>query len=101
LNENAVVRELCSDQFHEQRNAQRSDAGWVLPRDRLHGRVVDRRSVVEMAPHIIAIRRSTDERRTQTRVASKRVRVLLALRVRADPLRHRSRPWTTIFVADA
>jgi hypothetical protein len=31
-------------------NAQRSAAGWVTTRDRLHGRVVDRRSVVEMAP---------------------------------------------------
>src|SRR5438128_4973381 len=31
-------------------NAQRSAAGWVTARDRLHGRVVDRRSVVEMAP---------------------------------------------------
>ena len=31
-------------------NAQRSAAGWVRARDRLHGRVVDRRPVVEMAP---------------------------------------------------
>jgi len=31
-------------------NAQRSNVGWVTPRDRLHGRVVDRRPVVEMAP---------------------------------------------------
>jgi hypothetical protein len=34
-------------------NAQRSDAGWVTARDRLHGRVVDRRPVVEMAPPYI------------------------------------------------
>jgi len=67
---------------HEQRNAQRSDAGWVLPRDRLHGRVVGRRSVVEMARTVIVIRRSTDERRTQTRGASKRVRGLQELRIR-------------------
>jgi len=31
-------------------NAQRSTAGWVTARDGLHGRVVDRRWVVEMAP---------------------------------------------------
>ena len=31
-------------------NAQRSAAGWVTARDRLHGRVVDRRPIVEMAP---------------------------------------------------
>jgi hypothetical protein len=31
-------------------NAQRSDAGWVTARDKLHGRVVDRQPVVEMAP---------------------------------------------------
>jgi len=37
---------------HEQRNAQRSDAGWVTSRDRLHGRVVARRWVVEMAPSV-------------------------------------------------
>ena len=37
---------------HEQRNAQRSDAGWVTSRDRLHGRLVARRWVVEMAPGV-------------------------------------------------
>jgi hypothetical protein len=38
--------------------------------------VVGRRSVVGMAPTIIVIRWSTDEGRTQTRVASARVGVL-------------------------
>jgi len=32
---------------------QRSDAGWVTARDKLHGRVVDRRRVVEMSPPYI------------------------------------------------
>jgi len=36
----------------EDANAQRSDAGWVTSRDRLHGRVVARRWVVEMAPSV-------------------------------------------------
>jgi hypothetical protein len=48
-------------------NAQRSDAGWVTSGDRLHGRVVDRRRIVEMARAVIAIRRSTDGARAQTR----------------------------------
>src|SRR3954466_8027786 len=64
-------------------NAQRSGAGWVSARDRLHGRVVGRRSVVEMAPEIIAIRWLTDEGGAQPRVASKRVGDLPRLRVRA------------------
>jgi hypothetical protein len=34
----------------ERANAPRSAVGWVTARDRLHGRVVDRRRVVEMAP---------------------------------------------------
>jgi hypothetical protein len=57
-------------------NALRSAAGWATTRDRFPGRVVDRRPVVGMAPAIIAIRWSTDERRAQTRGASARVRVL-------------------------
>jgi len=48
----------------------------------LHGRVVGRRSVVEMARTVIVIRWSTDERGPQTRVASKRVRVLQERRIR-------------------
>ena len=46
-----------------------SQAGWI-----------GRRPVVGMAPPVIAIRWSTDERRTQTRGASKRVRGLKELR---------------------
>jgi len=38
-------------------NAQRSDAGWAPSGDKLHGRVVDRRWVVEMARTVIVIRR--------------------------------------------
>src|SRR5512144_2164776 len=57
-------------------NAQRSGAGWVSARDKLHGRVVERRWVVEMARTVIVIRRSTDECGAQPRVASERVRVL-------------------------
>jgi len=57
-------------------NAQRSDDGLGLERDKLHGRLVDRRSVVEMAPSVVMIRPSTDERGAQTRVASARVGVL-------------------------
>ena len=37
----------------EDGNAQRSDAGWVTARDTLHGRAVDRRRGVEMAPPYI------------------------------------------------
>jgi len=37
----------------EDGNAQRSDAVWVTARDKLHGRAVDRRRVVEMAPPYI------------------------------------------------
>jgi hypothetical protein len=37
-------------------NAKRSGAGWVSRGDRLHGRVVERRWVVEMARKVIAIR---------------------------------------------
>ncbi len=40
-------------------NAQRSGAGWAEARDKLHGRVVGRRPVVEMARPVIAIRWST------------------------------------------
>src|SRR3954466_12532545 len=68
-------------------NAQRSGAGWVSSRDKLHGRVVRRPSVVEMALPVITIRWSTDERGAQTRVASKRVRVLRELRNESEPLR--------------
>ena len=57
-------------------NAPRSEAGWVSARDKLHGRVVERRRVVEMALTVIVIRWSTDERGAQPRLASKRVRVL-------------------------
>jgi len=57
-------------------NAPRSDAGWVSARDKLHGRVVVRQPVVEMALPVIAIRWLTDERGAQPRVASKRVRGL-------------------------
>src|SRR5512140_120613 len=57
-------------------NASRSEVGWVSLRDKLHGRVVERRRVVEMAPPIIVIRWSTDEQRTLPRLASKRVRGL-------------------------
>jgi hypothetical protein len=42
----------------------------------LHGRVVGRRPVVEMARPVIVIRRLTDDRGAQTRVASKRARDL-------------------------
>ena len=49
-------------------------------RDKLHGRVVGRRWVVEMALPVIAIRWSTDEHGAQPRLASKRVRVLPKLR---------------------
>src|SRR5512140_657247 len=64
-------------------NAPRSEAGWVSPRDKLHGRVVERRRVVEMALPIIVIRRLTDERGAQPRVASKRVRGLPKLQAGA------------------
>ena len=53
-------------------------------RSQVHGRVVMRRSVVEMARTVIVIRWSTDEHGPQTRVASKRVRVLQERRVRSD-----------------
>jgi len=81
-------------------NAQRSGAGWVSARDKLHGRVVERRWVVEMARTVIVIRRCTDECGAQPRVASARVRVHRELRrARAqDPC------WaarTFIFVADS
>src|SRR5437868_5136020 len=56
--------------------------GWVSVRDKLHGRVVEHRRVVEMAPPIIVIRRLTDEHGAQPRLASKRVRVLPKLRIR-------------------
>ena len=55
-------------------NAQRSGAGWVSPRDKLHGRVVERRRVVEMARTIIAIRRLTDEVTTLEGLAHGRLR---------------------------
>jgi len=59
-----------------------------------------RRSVVEMARTMGRNTVSTDERRTQTAIASARVRVLQELLFRADPLRHgRWRTRTTIFVA--
>jgi hypothetical protein len=57
-------------------NAPRSEAGWVSARDKLHGRAVERRRVVEMALPVIVIRWSTDERGAQPRLASKRVRGL-------------------------
>ena len=60
----------------EDGNAPRSEAGWVSLRDKLHGRVEERRRVVEMALTVIVIRRSTDEQRTLPRLASKRVRDL-------------------------
>jgi hypothetical protein len=52
-----------------------SQAGWI-----------ERRPVVEMAPPVIVIRRLTDERRTQTRVASARVRGLRQPANRPEPL---------------
>src|SRR3954469_3751855 len=64
-------------------NAPRSEAGWVSVRDKLHGRVVEHRWVVEMAPPIIMIRRLTDEHGAQPRLASKRVRGLQKLRIGA------------------
>ncbi len=57
-----------------QRAAQRCGLG--SGRDKLHGRVVQGRPVVEMARTVIVIRRSTDETRAQTRAASARVCVL-------------------------
>jgi hypothetical protein len=45
-----VLHALPSGHHRDDVNAQRSGAGWVTPRDKLHGRVVDRRPVVEMAP---------------------------------------------------
>jgi hypothetical protein len=61
------LRDAASDRV---RASTRSAAirGLGTSGDRLHGRVVDRRRVVEMAPRIIAIRWSTDGARTQTRV---------------------------------
>ena len=63
-------------------NAQRSGAGWVTARDRLHGRVVDRRRVVEMAPSHIQDSAVNGRGPDPARGASARVRVLLELTAR-------------------
>ena len=52
LDENAAAYEPSSYLPREDGNAPRSDAGWVTSRDRLHGRVVARRWIVEMAPPV-------------------------------------------------
>jgi len=70
----------------------------------LHGRVVGRRSVVEMAPPVIAIRRSTDRlrgRRPATPLilvgletpTSGTVEIVLALGCGALCLRHPAASW--------
>src|SRR3954468_15263384 len=65
---------------HAQRNAQRSDAGWVRREiNCAAGWSCAGRSWRWHGPWI-AIRSSTDERRAQTRGASKRVRGLQELR---------------------
>jgi hypothetical protein len=56
-------------------------SGWPANGDKLHGRVVARRRVVEMAPPLSTIRRLTDGVRRPARVASERVRILLDLRI--------------------
>jgi hypothetical protein len=58
-------------------NARRSTAGLGPEGDKLHGRVVGRRSVVEMAPSVAVIRWLTDDRGAQSRGASARVGVLV------------------------
>jgi hypothetical protein len=54
-------------------NAKRGDAGWLSPEDKLHGRVVVRRWVVEMARTLSAIRRSTDRGRSLARARARSV----------------------------
>jgi len=63
-------------------NAQRSAAGWVRARDRLHGRVVERRPVVEMAPPSMLDSVVNGRAPDPARGASARVRVLRELTAR-------------------
>jgi len=75
----------------EDGNAQRSAAGWVTARDRLHGRVVDRRWVVEMAPPYILDSvvngRATDPDPRRQRACSRSARAPLPIK----PLRRVTR----------
>src|SRR4051812_44178095 len=100
LNENAAAREPFSNVFRGDGNATRSDAGWV--RREIHctaGWSCAGGSWRWHGPWV-AIRPSTDERRAQTRGASKRVRGLLRV---APPRRSSAiREWGTrasIFIA--
>src|SRR5512147_59826 len=75
---------------HEPRNAPRSDAtGSRCEIDCTAGWSCAGRSWRWHGPWV-AIRWSTDERRTQTAIASARVRGLLEAAPRAEPLRHGS-----------
>jgi hypothetical protein len=93
-------REPSSDRAHEPRNAPRRDAaGSRREIDCTAGWSRVGRSWRWHGPWV-AIRWSTDERRTQTAIASARVRGLLELCRRADPSAARAwRTRTTIFVA--
>jgi hypothetical protein len=55
---------------------QRSGAGWVLREINSQAGWIVRQPVVGMAPPLIVIRRSTDDRRAQTRPPAARVRSL-------------------------
>ena len=55
-------------------------SAWPANGEKLHGRAVARRRVVEMAQPLSTIRRLTDGVRRPARVASERVRILLDLR---------------------
>jgi hypothetical protein len=57
--ESILAHDVASARCERQRAAQRT-TGWVTSGDSYHGRVVDRRRAVEMAPRFIAIRWSTD-----------------------------------------
>jgi len=80
LDEHAVEHELASILSHENDNAPRSDAGWVRREINCTAGWASAGRSWRWRRRSLAIRRSTDERRAQTRGASKRVRGLQTLR---------------------
>jgi len=80
LVEDAVAGELASHLCREDGNAPRSDAGWVRREINCTAGWSSAGRSWRWHRQSLAIRRSTDERRAQPRVTSKRVRVLQELR---------------------
>jgi len=76
LDENAVAGEPSSNLSREDGNAPRSDAGWVRREINCTAGWSSVGRSWRWHCRSLAIRRSTDERRAQTRGASKRVRGL-------------------------